>query len=314
MPTFAWIMVLVLGSLASFAGAVMLIMAAFRAGTGWGLAVFFLPFANVVFTVARWEHAKKAFLVQLAGLAVCAAGIAGILATGTRLPRDPAQGTDQTAADAFAGRIQSTFKSARTVIEDAVAAQPPVKEAGVEKYIGRPLKEVRAELGRPKGEMRFGTRTAWMFEEFTIMSEDGATVQSVILRKDFETIMAAGDAGQAPTGMPSRAGEPVMGISNGGAQIDLASILVPGGITIVDFHADWCGPCRVMAPDLESLARQDPRVYLRKVDIVTWGTPVTTQFGISSIPNVRVFGTDGKMVGEPTHSIAEVRALVQRAQ
>jgi thiol-disulfide isomerase/thioredoxin len=153
-----------------------------------------------------------------------------------------------------------------------------------------------------------------MYDEFTIMSEDGMTVQSVVLSKDFETIMANGGAGQAPTGMPSRAAEPVTALSNGGAQIDLASILVPGGITIVDFYADWCGPCRVMAPDLESLARQDPRVYLRKVDIVTWGTPVAAQFGISSIPNVRVFGTDGKMIGEPTHDIAEVRSLVRRAQ
>jgi len=315
MPPIVLILLFAAGSLVSLAGTVMLLVAAFRAGILWGLAVFFLPLANVVFVVAKWELAKKAFLVQVAGLLLCAAGIAGFLASGraSKTAESAGQAPEQSGSETVAGRVQSTFESARTTFKETVLTRQPAKKTGVESYIGRPLKDLRAELGRPRGEMRFGNRIAWMYDEFTLMSEDGATVQSVVL-KDFETIMASADAGQAPTGTPSRAEEKIRAVSNGGAQIELASILVPGKITVVDFYADWCGPCTVMAPDLEAIARQDPRVYLRKVDIVTWGTPVTAQFGISSIPNVRVFGSDGRMVGEPTHSMDEVRSLVQRAQ
>ena len=55
---------------------------------------------------------------------------------------------------------------------------------------------------------------------------------------------------------------------------------------LVDFYADWCGPCRVMAPTLDELAqRRAGEVLVLKLD--TDANPVTaSRFGIRGIPTV----------------------------
>ncbi len=103
-------------------------------------------------------------------------------------------------------------------------------------------------------------------------------------------------------------------VSKGGADVDLALLLEPGKVNIVDFYAEWCGPCKAIAPKLEELAKSDPDVVLRKIDIVNWGTPVCVKYGIQSVPNIRVFDRKGKQVGGSTSSIEEVRKLVEQAK
>jgi thiol-disulfide isomerase/thioredoxin len=122
----------------------------------------------------------------------------------------------------------------------------------------------------------------------------------------------------SPPAPPAQAtasgGDDVVVISEGGRAVDLARITVPGKVTIVDFYADWCGPCRRISPELDRMARGDADVVLRKVDIVKWGTPVTAQYGIRSVPSVRVYDRSGRPVGSPTHSIQDVQRLVGRAK
>jgi len=73
--------------------------------------------------------------------------------------------------------------------------------------------------------------------------------------------------------------------------------LALGNVTVVDFYADWCGPCRQLSPSLEQMARSDPEVALRKVDIVNWRTAVVRQFDIHSIPQVNVYNRGGVLIG-----------------
>ena len=98
-----------------------------------------------------------------------------------------------------------------------------------------------------------------------------------------------------------------------GAAIHLSELLAPGKVTVVDFYADWCAPCKTIDPYLRGLA-EDPRVAVRKVDIVGWGSPVAKQWGLQSIPNMRVYDSNGNPVGEPTHDIREIYNYIRRAK
>jgi len=94
----------------------------------------------------------------------------------------------------------------------------------------------------------------------------------------------------------ARRGEPIEVISHG-AQVDINQHLALGNVTVVDFYADWCGPCRRLSPRLEQMARSDADIALRKIDIVNWRTPVVQQFNIHSIPQVNVYDRSGRLVG-----------------
>jgi len=94
----------------------------------------------------------------------------------------------------------------------------------------------------------------------------------------------------------ARRGEPITVISHG-TQVDINQHLALGNVTVVDFYADWCGPCRGLSPSLEQMARSDPESALRKIDIVNWKTAVVQQFNIHSIPQVNVYDRSGRLVG-----------------
>ena len=66
---------------------------------------------------------------------------------------------------------------------------------------------------------------------------------------------------------------------------------------LVDFWADWCGPCKMVAPVVEELASEyDGTVKFAKVDVDA--NPVTAgKYGVRSIPTLLIF-KDGKPVGQ----------------
>ncbi len=67
------------------------------------------------------------------------------------------------------------------------------------------------------------------------------------------------------------------------------------GLTLVDFHATWCGPCRMIAPIVEQIADKGAgKVTVAKVDI-DQAQEVTNQFQITSVPTLILF-KDGQEV------------------
>lgn len=63
---------------------------------------------------------------------------------------------------------------------------------------------------------------------------------------------------------------------------------------LLDFYADWCGPCRMLAPVVEQIAAEHPEMVVGKVNVDEEGA-LAAQFGISSIPFVALL-RDGKVV------------------
>ncbi len=62
---------------------------------------------------------------------------------------------------------------------------------------------------------------------------------------------------------------------------------------IIDFYADWCGPCKMVAPIMEELSNE----YAGKVDIYKVDTEIeqelSTVFGIRSIPSILFIPSEG---------------------
>jgi len=70
---------------------------------------------------------------------------------------------------------------------------------------------------------------------------------------------------------------------------------IRGGITLVDFWAPWCGPCRMMAPVLNELAESaGANVSIGKVN-VDHNQPLANKYKVRSIPTLVMF-KDGKEV------------------
>jgi thioredoxin 1 len=64
---------------------------------------------------------------------------------------------------------------------------------------------------------------------------------------------------------------------------------VASGVTLVDFYADWCGPCRMIAPIVEELSAEFAgKAKIAKVDIEK-AQEVTAEFQVTSIPTLILF-------------------------
>ena len=70
--------------------------------------------------------------------------------------------------------------------------------------------------------------------------------------------------------------------------------LINDGVVVVDFFANWCGPCKMLGPVLEELSDSRSEVKVVKID-VDEEEDLARRFGVMSIPALYLF-KDGKQV------------------
>ena len=83
-----------------------------------------------------------------------------------------------------------------------------------------------------------------------------------------------------------------------------ADVLKGEGAVLVDFWAEWCGPCKMIAPALEDIAKEmDGRVTVAKVNIDD--NPLTPQkYGVRGIPTLMLF-KDGQVAATKVGAMAK---------
>lgn len=95
-----------------------------------------------------------------------------------------------------------------------------------------------------------------------------------------------------------------------------AEVIQAGGVSLVDFSATWCGPCKALAPTIEELAGEYEAkgVKIGKCDVDESGD-IAARYGIMSVPTI-IFFKDGEKVdtmmgNQPKGSIqAKIDALL----
>ncbi|WP_026761051.1 thioredoxin [Selenomonas ruminantium] len=75
-----------------------------------------------------------------------------------------------------------------------------------------------------------------------------------------------------------------------------SEVLDYSGTVLIDFWADWCGPCRMLSPVIDEVSAENPAIKVGKVNVDA-EQELAAQFGIMSIPTLLVF-KNGQKSGE----------------
>lgn len=170
----------------------------------------------------------------------------------------------------------------------------------------RPNEPVLAEIvERPKS-----SRAANLL---AVLGMLGGAAFLVVVGSALLVVMLASFTGNAPArpggGEASEAG--ILHVDDSTFDAEILSAAGPETI-VVDFYADWCGPCRLQGPILARFAESHPDVKIAKVDVDA-SPNVAARYNIRSIPTLLIV-KNGKVAGRNVGlaSEADLTRLVEK--
>ena len=93
---------------------------------------------------------------------------------------------------------------------------------------------------------------------------------------------------------------------------NIDELLASGQPVVIDFWAEWCGPCRMIAPVVEELAAEyEGKVIIGKCDVEE-NDEITMKYGVRNIPTI-IFLKDGQVVDKQVGA-CQKGALVEKIE
>ena len=91
----------------------------------------------------------------------------------------------------------------------------------------------------------------------------------------------------------------VITFSKPDAQLDIEAMAVENKVTIVDFFAVWCGPCRQVDEHIRQLMSEKPAIAYRRIDIGDWDSGVAKRYlgQVPELPFLVIYGRNRRELG-----------------
>lgn len=70
--------------------------------------------------------------------------------------------------------------------------------------------------------------------------------------------------------------------------------IIKNDLVLVDFYANWCGPCQLLTKELEELEKEVEKITILKVDVDKFEN-IARKYKVMSIPDIRIF-KDNKII------------------
>lgn len=219
--------------------------------------------------------------------------------------------------------------------EKRVAAEMPTPTGVL--LAGQSEEEVLKIAGTPSGRVTSGKRTVLTYCGETLVFDDGrlctpdpnffakvkanriAATERAELEKQ-QALQRESEARRRPPAPPKKTlaaapkKAPAAAPAPAKPKHRYVDLLTPGSISVVDFYADWCGPCRYLAPILSEIERKNPDAVFTRINIQDWGSEVVRKYGITAVPTVMVFDANGNIVGPPTSNPTQIANSIERAR
>jgi thiol-disulfide isomerase/thioredoxin len=160
-------------------------------------------------------------------------------------------------------------------------------------------KRIVRVLKRKKGiqKLRFDKHRVELHVSYHTETIGPASIKQTIEGMGFTALAGRGKGRYKPSAQ-FPATMDVKWIAKKGEKVSLKEHLAVGKVTVFDFYAVWCGPCKDVDHALLGLLKKYKKLALRKINVVDWKSPVSKVFlrKVSQLPYLVIFDKNGKQV------------------